>query len=1374
MAKSEIGTIIDVIKEGRPQYKVRLDDGPVVIVDAGQVSPARLTLLPRGTRLRVTHDLGKVEAASTELTLELRGQVKAVLHQAQGPAYRLDMEQGEPRLVRHSLLAPPPPGDLQAGAVLALTLENGQVKTARLVSERFTCQVLNVDPSKNVVRVRSSSSVTYNVRLDPAELRRISPGDQLEMEIVYAADGGRKIILQTPPPKAAPVPQAQPPSAGRGRVKPAGPAQPTKSAPQPEPRPAPAEAEIVGLDPVYFEQRKREGHRFEIMSFLEEHKRDGLVEWYRLKPGKAAEYARPQRPLPPVLEKAIAASVDHFHSFFSHQSRALDAIRSERNLVMVTQTASGKTLGYNPGIFEYLLEHPTGHALYLFPLNALMTDQKEKIDQLVAALAAQGARLSAEMLLGGMSDQRATLARSSPNILATNPEMLGVVLNEAVQWQAFFSGLKYIVIDEVHSYRGIFGLHMAGLVRRLLITARRYGAEPRCLISSATVSNPLDLAERLTSLPADSFELLQEDGSAQASKHWTVLNPDWGSAASRYDNYLSVAAAVFVELVTRKNARGQASPLNTLLFCRSIRDVNRAAKQIRDTLARQAPGLVDKVKAYVSASLSIQEKREIYARLRSGSLIGVVSTNALEAGIDIGKLDAGIIAGFPFSVMAMRQMAGRIGRQNEGLVCFVPHPLSSLDQYYREAPEHLLTQPPELFVIDPHNPYIARKHINAVAQALGGLPAADLERYWGGRGAEIARQAAADGAMSLKAGRWLGTRRNFNNPDDVYAVHNIRSNASRPYAVCLDDAQPCNFASGECLNPTRKTCPRQVTTLDREYIYRDCHPGAIYEATTGKLYRVTRFDDRQRVVRVVELPDSTLERTYVEEDTSVEIGKAGEPQKRRRLADGIELAWGEVTVTRLFTGYYRYTLIPARRCRYCHREYEGEPLVCPRCRRATEGFFNRSRPERIDFPEEHQLGFQIVLKTSACWLTVRPEIEDKLEAASPCKLPGDQNKVLRWLKKPLDLNNLPVALKLTEAEKSWVQDYYARAAKAVADRPPGPQEAQLFPGLYGQCLLAALRAKMPEGRALELYQALSGYPVTEDLRHVCRKCQTSSLFPAMHTLEHSVVTRYPSVALGDPSDLGTFTTLGHSQTGLPSVFWFDDYEGGLGAAEKVYDVFGRLVELGAETIQACACTTLEGCPRCTYLGGCSEGNAELSKAAGVALAALIRDKPFPAELQAFLYRKKRQGDFDRVYDKNEYGAAARGVGEEAPQAAASTPNVLLRVQSFVHRPVLLKAFEVRSQEIDEEVPPLSATALNAAFNEIQPAALAGDWHFEPALRPYEVLEVLPNASLRMIQQVYRVIALQVHPDRNPGKTAWANEMMKILNDAYDRILKERG
>ena len=352
--------------------------------------------------------------------------------------------------------------------------------------------------------------------------------------------------------------------------------------------------------------------------------------------------------------------------------------------------------------------------------------------------------------------------------------------------------------------------------------------------------------------------------------------------------------------------------------------------------------------------------------------------------------------------------------------------------------------------------------------------------------------------------------------------------------------------------------------------------------------------------------------------------------------------------------------------------------------------------------------------------------------------------------------------------------YHTEGHLKLSQVRPTIQESLLFPGVYSQCLLSSLRKSLPESRALDLFQAITAYPVTDDLRHICRKCQTSALFTGLHTLEHAVDARYPSVALGDRSDIGAYTTLGHIGTGQPTVFWFDNYEGGLGSAEKIYENFTRLLEAGLETLQSCTCTTLEGCPRCTYLPDCSAGNDSLNKLAGIHLISILLGRSVQPDLQPFLYLKKRAADFDRDYQDNEFTPHAHGMQEEAPQPNQADPYQLLRLQPQVHGIVVNKAYEIRAREIAHEIPPLRVTELNTAYQKVLQQPLEQEWRLAGKRSPYQVLEVLPGASLKMIQQIYRLIALQVHPDANPTRTAWANEMMKCLNDAYDKIMKEHS
>jgi ATP-dependent helicase YprA (DUF1998 family) len=1401
VAKKEIGEIIQVDKGGGTvEYKARLPKGAIVVFSQTLIQPARMTLLTPGARVLVEHDLGRVVAVSTNLSQAQTGVVTAVKRRPGSVAYVVDIEQGGTLEIAKDKIQPHPNDrPLLIGAVLDLQFDGGALTTARLVKETDVATITSTNLGQNTVSIVGKGAGGFTVRLAPEEIRQVQIGDVVDLEIAYTAEGKRKLQMMRRPAApvdlAAPVKQAAPvrPEARKESPRPGSEKQrtsPGQTTPSPQagarpgpqaavtppsvdrPPSAPIEAETFGLDLLMFEQVKRAGHRQEIVAFIEKHARDGLIEWYDLKAGRPARTQQPARPLPPQIQQAIQGAMPEFRGFFQHQALALDAIRHDRNLVIVTQTASGKTLSYNPAIFEYLLGNPQGHVLYVFPLNALMMDQLEKIHEMIQALEKQGVKVSAARMMGGMSaGERDTAARECPNIVVTNPEMLNYLLDRSDRdWRAFFAGLKLIVIDEVHSYRGIFGVHMTGIVRRLLITARRLGADPRFVISSATVNNPLDLASRLTALPQSEFFMLdpEQDGSQQADKHWLVLNPDWGARSSRYNNYQEVAAEVFVEMLLSRDSKGKPSPLNTILFCRSMREVRAIKNLVDQRLDQRAPHLKRKVKSYISANLTTEVKREIYNGLRSGDLLGVISTNALEAGIDIGSLDACIIAGFPFSVMALRQMAGRVGRKKEGLVCFIPFPLSSLDQYYSDHPDLLLTQPPEEFVVDPHNPYIARKHINAAAYPTA-LSDEELIHYWGQRAGEIALQAQKDRVMFHQKDRWMGTKRDFRVQDDVYQIGNIRSNVQVPYVVCRANGT-CSL-SAECFDPNKRTCESRITLLDQQYVYRDCHPGAVYESPDQGLFRILSVDDTQRMVKAEPLPDDFLERTFVEADIEMELN--GEPRAKKQIIPGVEMAWGSATVTRLFTGYQTYTLQPARRCRRCRKEFDETIDSCPTCRRPTERFFNHSKQERKDFPPPYEQGFRIVLKTVSCWLTIQPQIEAELDSCSPCRLPGDQNRVMGWLKRPLDLNSLPARLHLTDEEKKVISEYHKQASQALAQAQLTVRETLLFPGIYGKCLLSALRRQVRESRALELYQALTGYPVTDDLRHVCRNCRRSVLLPAMHTLEHAVDARYPSVALGDRSDIGALTTLGHPATGLPTIFWFDNYEGGLGAAEKIYELILRLLETGRNAITSCTCTTIEGCPRCTYIPDCGSGNADLSKPAGILLISKLLGSEPAQDYLPFLYKKRRAEEFDKAYKSNEMAASEQGVGEEAPAAALLDPYQVLRLQRRVHTPVVNKAFEVRSREIVDETPPLSAEQLNQAFQAVTKISLA-DWQTRPGAQPYEVLEVLPSASLKMIQQIYRVIALHIHPDANPAKTAWANELMKQLNAAYDAILKEKN
>ncbi|NJN15443.1 MAG: DUF1998 domain-containing protein [Oscillochloris sp.] len=694
-----------------------------------------------------------------------------------------------------------------------------------------------------------------------------------------------------------------------------------------------------------------------------------------------------------------------------------------------------------------------------------------------------------------------------------------------------------------------------------------------------------------------------------------------------------------------------------------------------------------------------------------------------------------------------------------------------MDAFYRENPERLLTQPPEVCVVDADNPSIARRHLNAAAMELGSLSLQEA-MIFGARVDEMIAHGVRDQALIERRGRIFGTRRDDKNPHDRYAIQNIRANLQHPYAVCADDGNRCP-ESTQCHHQTarsQESCKRQLTVIDRQYVYRDCHPEAIYEGPDGNVYKVTAFDDTARSVRVTRLPDDTLERTSVDESTAIEI--VGRPQGERQLANGAVIAWGRVRVTRHFEGYKRYNLIPIRRCRRCKMTYDEDVTACKTCKHPTEMAYRQSKAELCAFPAPFtEQGFRIELDTLAAWLTIPTELEGHLNDASPCKLPGDQNGIAQFLRSPLPQGAFPGGL--AREEEQLVRSYH-RQAQAHARHSPSPDSITLYPGVYGQCLMHTLRAQLPEDRSRRLFRLATGHPADTDPQYVCRGCQTSVLFPALQTLAHTVVKRYPSVALGDQADLGAFATLGHSSTGGPTIFWYDTYEGGIGAAERVFAKIDALLEASQATLVTCTCTTIRGCPNCTQIAGSEQENQAVSKPAASMLIDLLRGQAPTMRFGAFIY-PSRQGEAFRQYYADNEQVPGRQTDDAEMDGAAPVqrdPFELLRLQRRHHRSVLEKAFEVRSGEITNDLPRVSAAELQAAYLAAQRTGAVTDWALHPNMTPYEILEVLPDASVNMIRKIYRTIAREVHLDQHRDRREEMNRIMQIVNQAHEDIRQE--
>ncbi|HVV89662.1 MAG TPA: DEAD/DEAH box helicase, partial [Solirubrobacterales bacterium] len=421
-----------------------------------------------------------------------------------------------------------------------------------------------------------------------------------------------------------------------------------------------------------------------------------------------AETAEPERgakpvPLPGDLAPDLAARLGAagIDSLYSHQLRAWEtAPRSD--LIVTSGTASGKSLAFNLPVLDGIARQPKARALYLYPTKALAQDQARKLVQ----LRPPGLR---EAIYDGDTpkEERPAIRRRS-NLILTNPDMLHVgILPSHRKWGDFLANLEWVVVDEAHTYRGVFGSHVANVLRRLRRVARVYGAEPRFLLASATIANPRELAGRLV---GTEFELIDDDGAPRAGREVAMWNPPLiDKATGTRRSALAEAADLLAELVVHG--------VRTICFLKSRRGIELIQRFARENLERRGkPELARRIAPY-RGGYTPQQRREIEERLARGELLAVVATDALELGIDVGELDAAICVTFPGTVASLRQMWGRAGRRRRGFAVYVAGQ-DALDQFFCRHPEEFLGRPVEAAILDHGNEQIAMRHLIAAAYEI--------------------------------------------------------------------------------------------------------------------------------------------------------------------------------------------------------------------------------------------------------------------------------------------------------------------------------------------------------------------------------------------------------------------------------------------------------------------------------------------------------------------------------------------------------------------------------------------------------------------------------------------------------------------------------
>ena len=391
-------------------------------------------------------------------------------------------------------------------------------------------------------------------------------------------------------------------------------------------------------------------------------------------------------------------------AWYTHQERCFDLARAGRNVVLVTPTASGKTLAYNLPILQRCIDDPGACALYLFPTKALAQDQRHELDGLVRDA---GLQVPAATYDGDTPTSARRAVRARARLVISNPDMLHTaVLPHHPQWERFLRGLRFVVIDELHTYRGIFGSHFTNVLRRLRRLTSFYGAQPQFLCCSATIGNPRQLAERILEQPV---ELIADNGAASGERHFVLYNPPL------VDRQQGIRRSVVLE-ARSVAARLLRRDVKTIVFARSRARTELLAAYIRDALARAggdggagASG-GERLAAYRGGYLP-SERRAIERGLRNGVLDGVVATTALELGIDIGSLDASVLAGFPGTIAATWQQAGRAGRRNATSLSILIASASPIDQFIIRHPGYFFAGSPESGWVDPDNIHVLLDHV---------------------------------------------------------------------------------------------------------------------------------------------------------------------------------------------------------------------------------------------------------------------------------------------------------------------------------------------------------------------------------------------------------------------------------------------------------------------------------------------------------------------------------------------------------------------------------------------------------------------------------------------------------------------------------------
>ena len=583
---------------------------------------------------------------------------------------------------------------------------------------------------------------------------------------------------------------------------------------------------------------------------------ENVVRWETL-PARPAAYSPFPDCVDPKLQSVLASR--GIHQLYTHQAHAIQASEDGKDIVVVTPTASGKTMCYNLPVLSAILKNQDARALYLFPTKALSADQVSELYDMIEAM---GVDIKTYTYDGDTPGAARRSVRQAGHIVVTNPDMLhSGILPHHTKWVKLFENLQYIVIDEIHTYRGVFGSNLANVLRRLKRLCAFYGSSPRFILCSATIANPKELAETLIERPVT---LIDDNGAPQGKRHFVFYNPPV------VNRQLGIRKGVLPE--TRKITEILLkNGIQSITFARSRLQVEVLTKYMKD-LVRDPLGNAGRVRGYRGGYLPT-ERREIERGLRAGKVDAVISTNALELGIDIGALDACVLCGYPGTIASAWQQAGRAGRRKETSIVFFVASSAAIDQYIVTHPDYFLKQSPENALLNANNLYVLLSHFKCAAFEL---PFEDGEGFGKAPGTEELLGFLEDSRILHHVeGRW-----HWNAEDFPASEISLRSAASENFVI-IDITDPANHIV--------------IGEMDRYTVPMLLHENAIY-MHEGRQYQVEQldFDACKAYIRQVDTG------YYTDADLNISLDlldieqSVDDPSGSRRVL-------GEVKVTTLVT-----------------------------------------------------------------------------------------------------------------------------------------------------------------------------------------------------------------------------------------------------------------------------------------------------------------------------------------------------------------------------------------------------------------------------------------------------------------------------------------